>query len=160
MKPYRLIVFTWLAWVLIVIGFQALATARLTPRYPDRALNWTANSTGEGYQEGRAYLLEPFMNDQVAWDSEYYLAIAVGGYDDPRSPHLTPQGITTVVRDHTVTQSGSSFGISLSLNYAFFPFYPLMIRIFAFPLQILGMNPIATATLAGVLVSALGTLLG
>ncbi len=32
------------------------------------------------------------MNDQVAWDSEYYLSIAIGGYDDPRSPHLTPQG--------------------------------------------------------------------
>ncbi len=26
------------------------------------------------------------MNNQVAWDSEYYLAIAVGGYDDPRLP--------------------------------------------------------------------------
>lgn len=65
-----------------------------------------------------------------------------------------------VVRDHTVTQSGSNFGTSLSLNYAFFPFYPMMIRVFAFPLQILGMNPIATATLAGVIVSALGTLLG
>jgi hypothetical protein len=35
-----------------------------------------------------------------------------------------------------------------------------MIRIFAFPLQILGLNPIATAVLAGVIVSALGALLG
>ncbi len=52
------------------------------------------------------------------------------------------------------------FGPSLSLSYAFFPFYPLMIRIFAFPLQILGLNPIATAALAGVIVSALGALLG
>jgi len=160
MKPIRVITFIWLAWAVILLAFQALATARLEPTYPDRAQEWTEEFTGAGYQTGHVYLLEPFMNHQVAWDSEYYLAIAVGGYDDPRSPHLTPQGVTTVVRDHQVSQSGVNFGQSISLNYAFFPFYPLMIRIFAFPLQILGMNPIATATLAGIIVSALGALLG
>jgi hypothetical protein len=160
MKSTRVIVLLWLAWGIILIGFQAWATARIEPVYPDRAQQWTENFTGPGYQQGHVYLLEPFMNNQVAWDSEYYLGIAVGGYDNPRSPHLIARGITTVVRDHTVTQSGSSFGSNLSLNYAFFPFYPMMIRILAFPLQILGMNPIATATLAGVIVSALGTLLG
>jgi hypothetical protein len=67
--------------------------------------------------------------------------------------------LTSVV-DHTVSQSGSSFNQSISLSYAFFPFYPLMIRIFMFPLQIFGLTPIATATLAGVIVSALGALLG
>jgi Gpi18-like mannosyltransferase len=158
-KSVRVIVYLWLSWAVILISFQSWATARMQLVYPDRAQQWTENYTGPGYQQGHIYLLEPFMNRQVAWDSEYYLSIAVGGYDDPRSPHLTPQGITTVVRDHTVTQSGSSFGTSLSLNYAFFLFYPLMIRIFAFPLQIMGLNPIATATLAGVVVSALGTLL-
>ena len=160
MKSTRVIVLIWLAWVVIVIGFQAWATARIVPRFPDRALDWTMDFTGIGYQQDHIYLLEPFMNNQVAWDSEYYLAIAVGGYDDPRSPHLTPEGVTTVVRDHTVSQSGSSFGTSLSLSYAYFPFYPVMMRIFAIPLQIFGLNPIATATLAGVIVSALGTLLG
>lgn len=160
MKPARIIVLTWLAWAVIVIGFQGLATARLELQYPDRAQAWTTQFTGEGYQEGHIYLLEPFMNNQVAWDSEYYLAIAIGGYDDPNSPHLTPQGVQFSVRDHTVTQSGSSFDESISLSYAFFPFYPLMIRVFAFPLQVLGLNAIATATLAGVIVSGLGTLLG
>lgn len=160
MKPIRVIVLMWLSWVIIVLGFQAWATARIDPKYPDRAQDWTSRFTGEGYQLGHIYLLEPFMNKQVAWDSEYYLAIAIGGYDDPRSPHLTPTGVSTNVVDHTVTQSGSSFSESISLSYAFFPFYPLIIRIFAFPLQILGLNPIATAALAGVIVSALGTLLG
>lgn len=159
MKPTRTIVLIWLAWVLIVLGFQAWATARMDLQYPDRAQEWTTRFTEEGYQAGHVYLLDPFMNNQVAWDSEYYLAIAVGGYDDPRSPHLTPTGVSTSVVDHTVQQSGSSFGTNLSLSYAFFPFYPLMIRIFAIPLQIFGMNPIATATLAGVIVSALGALL-
>lgn len=159
MKPTRTIVLIWLAWALSVIAFQALATARIDPKYPDYAQEWTEEFTGEGYQEGHVFLLEPFMNDQVAWDSEYYLAIAIGGYDDPRSPHLTPQGVQVSVSDHTVSQSGSSFNQSISLSYAFFPFYPLMIRLFSYPLQVFGMNEIATATLAGVIVSALGALL-
>lgn len=159
MKSTRTIILIWLAWALIVIGFQAWGTARIDPKYPDRAQEWTTEFTEEGYQTGHVYLLEPFMNNQVAWDSEYYLAIAIGGYDDPRSPHLTPTGVSTSVVDHSVVQSGSSFSTNLSLSYAFFPFYPMMIRVFAFPLQILGLNPIATATLAGVIVSALGALL-
>jgi Gpi18-like mannosyltransferase len=150
----------WLAWVLIVIGFQSWATARVSLVYPDRAQAWTEEFTGSGYQEGHIYLLEPFMNNQVAWDSEYYLAIALGGYDNPDSPHLTPVGVQTVVRDHQVSQSGSSFSQSISLSHAFFPFYPLMMRIFYYPLQVLGLNQISTGTLAGVVVSALGTLLG
>jgi hypothetical protein len=160
MKPTRILCCLWLAWAIIVITFQAWATARMALVYPDRAQEWTTRFTDKGYQEDRVYLLEPFMNNQVAWDSEYYLAIAVGGYDDPRSPQLTPQGVTISSVDQTVTQSGSSFHRSISLSYAFFPFYPLMIRLFAFPLQILGLNAIATATLAGVIVSGLGTLLG
>ena len=160
MKYTRSIVFIWLAWALIVPGFQALATARLVPQFPDRAQEWTEESTGAGYQDGHIYLLEPFLNDQVAWDSEYYLAIATGGYDNPNAPHLTPQGITTTVRDGVVNQSGSSFSERISLSYAFFPFYPWLMRIFSVPLQVFGLNTIATATLAGVIVSALGSLLG
>ena len=160
MRSIRTIVLIWFAWALIVLGFQGWATARIDPQYPDHAQEWTTEFTDEGYQEGHVYLLEPFMNNQVAWDSEYYLAIAIGGYDDPRSPHLTPTGVTTSVVDNSRTESDSSFRDSISLNYAFFPFYPLMIRFFSYPLQILEMNPIATATLAGVIISALGALLG
>ena len=160
MKPTRIIFFMWLAWALIVLGFQAWATARLELKYPDRAREWTSKFTSPDSWQGHVYLLEPFMNNQVAWDSEYYLAIAVGGYDDARSPHLTPGGVITGTGEDTIPQSGSSFDQSLSLSYAFFPFYPVMIRIFAFPLQVLGLNPIATAALAGVIVSALGALLG
>jgi hypothetical protein len=160
MKSTRNLVLIWLAWAILVISFQALATARLVPQFPDRAQDWTTTTTGPGYQLGHVYLLEPFMNNQVAWDSEYYLAIAIGGYDDPRAPHLTPQGVSTSVVDHTVVQSGSSFSQSISLSYAFLPFYPMMIRVFSFPLQIFGLNEIANATLAGVIVSALGALFG
>jgi hypothetical protein len=161
MKYTRTIVFMWMAWAIILIAFQAVVTARLEPQFPDRAQEWTEDETAtKNYQTGRPFLLEPFMNNQVAWDSEYYLAIAVGGYDDPRTPHLTPSGVSAVVTDHVVSQSGSSFSERISLSYAFFPFYPWMIRILAVPLSILGLHEIATATLAGVVVSALGTLLG
>ncbi len=36
----RNIVLIWLAWVLIVIGFQALASARFQPQWPDMT-QWT-----------------------------------------------------------------------------------------------------------------------
>lgn len=154
------IVVIWLLWVAIVIGFQAWATARLQPVFPDRALEWTERFTDSGYQQGHVYLLEPFMNDQVAWDSEYYLSIAIGGYDDPRSPHLTPEGIVTSPEGNESVDLDSGSGSGISSNYAFFPFYPMLIRLIAFPLRVLGLNQIATATLAGFMVSALGTLVG
>src|SRR5512143_3706468 len=88
----RNLVLVWLAWVLIVIGFQALATARFQPQRPDQAQKWTVYFTGPGYQQGHIYLLDPFMNDQVAWDSEYYLGTAIGGYDNPNIPHLASDG--------------------------------------------------------------------
>lgn len=140
MKPTRIIFFVWLAWACIVIIFQAWADARLVVKWPDNALSWTTNETGRNYQKGQAYLLEPFMNQQVAWDSEYYLAIAVGGYDDPATDLVGPPG-------NQFTKS-----------YAFLPFYPLLMHIAMIPLGLLGLTPIATATLAGVVVSALGAL--
>ena len=158
MRSTRLIVLLWLAWAIIVLSFQAWATARIDPKYPDRAQDWTTRFTDEGYQTGHVYLLEPFMNNQVAWDSEYYLAIAVGGYDDPRSPHLTSQGVITA--PDGIQSTGIDSASAISLSYAFFPFYPLVIRILAFPLQMVGLNPIAAATLAGIVTSALGTLAG
>jgi hypothetical protein len=143
MRSFRIIFFTWLVWVLLVIGFQTWAAARFELQYPDRAQDWTADYVSSAaYQAGQSYLIEPFLNRQVSWDSEYYLAIAVSGYADPATDVIGPP-------DRQVTKS-----------YAFFPFYPLMIRLFSIPLSVFGMNPIATAALAGVLVSGLGTLGG
>ncbi len=126
MKPARIIVLTWLAWAIIVIAFQGWMSARITPQWPDRSLSWTTDFTGSDYQQGQKYLLEPFMNNQVAWDSEYYLAIGVGGYDDPATDLIGPP-------DNQLT-----------LSYSFLPFYPLLIRLFAIPLSLLGLNSIAT----------------
>jgi hypothetical protein len=155
----RNIVALWLAWALIVIGFQALATARLQPTWPDHGQTWTG---GADYQKGRPYLLDPFMNNQVAMDSEYYLGTAIGGYDDPCIPVINSAaqaGYTVRCTDpKTVVYDANGKAKAWPLSYAFFPLYSLLMRLFAIPLSLFGMNPIATATLAGVIVSALGTL--
>ena len=46
----------------------------------------------------------------------------------------------------------------IPLSYAFFPLYPLVTRLVAWPLALLGLSDVATVTLAGVIVSMLGTL--
>ncbi|MEO8612028.1 MAG: hypothetical protein ABI690_29295 [Chloroflexota bacterium] len=142
-KSIRTLLFIWAAWVVIIIGFQTLADARLIDvKRPDNAREWTPEETGKNSVKDRIYLNEPFMNRQVSFDSEYYLSIAINGYDDT-----------------AVTQMQTRGGTKISLNHAFFPFYPALMSLMDAPLGILGMNPIATATLAGVIVSILGTLL-
>jgi len=148
---------TWLCWALIMIGYVAYVQGRFDVKPPDKAVSWTENETQPNSQDGRPYLLEKFMNGHVAWDSEYYLSIAVGGYDDPEMRAIAPNF------------SWDSFQLMLkkyapddwvTMNYSFFPFYSLMIRLFMFPLGVFGLNKIATATLAGVIISMLGALGG
>jgi hypothetical protein len=138
----RTIFLIWLAWVVVVLGFQSLVAARLQPARPDRALSWTETETTATSQNDKPYLIDPFMNNQVAWDSEFYLSIATVGYDDPLVRTVGPRDAR------------------YSLNYAFMPFYSFVMRIVTAPLRVLGLTPIATSTLAGVIVSVLGTLLG
>jgi hypothetical protein len=157
-KALRNIVLLWLAWVLTVIGFQAWAGQRMLPKRPDYARPfWTPEWTTALAQNGKPYLLEPFMNQQVCWDSEFYLSIAVAGYDDPL---VTKANVNLNQFDNDPTNDFQRNMQDISLSYAFFPFYPAMIWLFMWPLKLLGMNAIATATLSAVVVSALGTLLG
>ncbi len=138
--PTRALILTWLAWALILLAFQFWADARFDPKRPDYAVNWTPEETQRRELRGRPYLNDPVMNHQVAWDSEYYLSIAtLGSYDDP-----------DVLHD---PQSG------LALNYAFMPFYPLMIRLVRLPLLLFNFSPTGTSTIAGIIVSAVGTLM-
>ena len=144
-QSVRNLVLLWLAWAAIILGFQALVTNRLDIRRPDYAVEWSAQETAFNSQNGKPYLIEPFMNGQVSWDSEFYLSIATVGYDDPD------------VRRVDIPIPGQA---PLSMNYAFYPFYPLVMRVVAAPLRLFGLTPIATSTLAGVIVALLGTLAG
>ncbi len=140
-SPKRQIIALWLAWAFILVGFQTMVDARYQPMRPDRALDWTPQETGRTSQNDKPYLLETFMNRQVSWDSEFYISIAIAGYDDPAIRVAdTPNG-------------------PLALNHAFFPLYPLLMSFMTGLLTPLGMNAIATASLAGVLIALGGTLL-
>ncbi len=115
---------------------------RFQIKHPDYALEWTPIDTALTYKHDKPYLNEPFMNQQVAFDSEYYLSIATVGYADP------------------AVTAGDIHGERIALNYAFMPFYPYVMKALALPLRALHLTPIATSTLAGVIVSVLGTLAG
>jgi len=132
----RVLVAIWAIWAVCMLGFQELAVARLNPERPDAVLSWTADETGVRRASGRPYLAEPTGNTHVAFDSEYYVSIAVVGYDDSNVPQY-------VAVDGSITP----------LNYAFLPVYPIAIRVVAAPLGWLGMEPIAAATIAGIAVS-------
>lgn len=144
--PLRTLVLIWLAWFVLLIGFQAVVNWRYQPARPDYAVSWSHWETEADSQDGKIYLIEPFMNQQVSWDSEYYLSIAVGGYDDPEM--------------RLIDVDDKGLRKRISQNYAFFPLYPLMMQAVSVPLRVLGLTPIATATLAGIIISLLGTLGG
>ncbi|MGZ9220835.1 MAG: hypothetical protein ACXW4Q_01900, partial [Anaerolineales bacterium] len=55
----------WLAWVVIILSFQWIVTTRLEIKHPDLAVSWTQSETRPSSNEGKIYLLEPFMNRQV-----------------------------------------------------------------------------------------------
>jgi hypothetical protein len=164
MRPIsrRAIFFLWLGWAVIMLLYNVIVPARLALERPDRALVWTATETLAGSQAGKDYLNEPTLNRHVSWDSEYYLAIAVGGYEDPDIGRVGQ----SVIRSgggfwpFVIPEGSGAAAPGISRSYAFFPFYPVMIRLLALPLRLLGLNPIATATVAGVLVSLLGALAG
>lgn len=138
-KTVREIALGALAWALITIAFQMVVQARYRPERPDEVLSWTATETMASSEEDQPKLLEPFMNFAVSWDSEFYLSIATAGYDDPEVRCISVDGRV------------------ISLNYAFMPFYPMAIRAFMQPFTLF-MSPLAAATLAGVIVSALGAI--
>ncbi|MBF2075160.1 MAG: hypothetical protein IGS50_15565 [Synechococcales cyanobacterium C42_A2020_086] len=146
-RALKTLVLLWLAWAMILYSYQAAVLARYQVQRPDYALGWTPSMTGDQRFADRPYLTDPFMNAQVSWDSEFYLSIALHGYDDPQVRSVMPT-------------ADSGLDRPLALNYAFFPVYPHLIRVVAQPLRILGLSDIATATLAGVLISLLGTLAG
>jgi len=154
MKPVYKIIFVWLAWALILIGYQALVQARFQPQRPDRVLSWTPNETQANSNKGKIYLLDPFMNGQVAWDSEYYISIATVGYDDPGVQGVRPN-FSWAHPQFCVPGTPPS---CYSRSYAFFPFYPYLSRMVALPMRLFPLTPIAISTLASVIVSLLGTL--
>ena len=150
----RTIILIWLGWAVVLLAYQAFAPARLPLARPDRATSFSADETDPSRHQGRPYLAGSFLNSHVAWDSEYYLSIALHGYDDPQMRAVSPA--STPADPKSGLQAAHPTWISV--NYAFFPVYPYAMRTLSGPLRLFGLDPLAAATLAGVLISLLGTL--
>jgi hypothetical protein len=143
MKRVWQIVALWLAWSIIMVGYMEFASIRYKPARPDNALLWSANETTPRSNLDNPYLLDPTLNSLVAWDSEYYLSIATVGYEDM-------ENVAPVEADGEVH----------SKSYAFFPLYPYLVKVVRLPFVLFGFSPIGASTVAGMIVSLLGTLGG
>jgi Gpi18-like mannosyltransferase len=144
----RNIILIWLGWAIILIAFQHWVEMRVELRRPDHFL--------DPVQEHSPYLDDPFLNSHVSWDSEFYLSIATAGYDDPSVRAIPPTFIwKTAQQVYCIAGKDTN---CISLNYAFFPLYPWVIRLFAYPLQLLNLTLVAGSTLAGIIISLVGAL--
>jgi hypothetical protein len=151
----RSIVLIWFGWAIIILAFQSFVQMRISLERPDNVISWTSSETGKTRNFGKDFLSDPFLNGHVAWDSEYYLAIAVDGYNSTR--------IRAIPENFRSDQAHSFFcktpgPYCFSLSNAFFPVYSILTKLVAFPLSLFKLTKIATATLAAVIVSLLGTL--
>ncbi|MGA9398689.1 MAG: mannosyltransferase family protein [Anaerolineaceae bacterium] len=151
----RTILFIWLGWILILFLYQSWVTRRIDLTQPDQVLMWTGAETADSHLASKFYLNDPYLNEHVAWDSEYYLAIAMSGYDDPLIQAI-PGNFNWMTNKAFCTAGQDADCYSLS--YAFFPFYPFLMRITALLFSFLPLTAIARFTLAGVVISLLGTL--
>ena len=153
-RTQRSILLIWLAWALLITGFQAFVRARFDLARPDNALSWTASWTNADSLRRHPYLSSPVLAGHAAYDSEFYISIALNGYDDPGiravGPKSTADAPQAALKGDEPTWT--------SLNRAFFPGYPLAMGILARPIMATGIDPIGAAIVAGVIVSMLGTL--
>lgn len=143
MKMWRTPLLLSTSCLLGIILYMSLVGQRVQLREPDEVLPWTAALTTQAHNIERVYLSEPFLNALVAWDSEYYLSIAIAGFDDPAAPQLMRKN-----------------GESISGNYAFMPLYPWLMHLAASPLILMGINTIPAHVLAGMLISVTGAIAG
>jgi len=153
-RQTRSILMIWLGWAALMFAFQPLVLSRFDLVRPDQALDWTAAQTGSDRLQGHPYLASPLLGAHTAWDSEYYISIALHGYDDPDMPAASPDSQP----DTPIAGRKGDHPGWVALNHAFFPGYPLAMALLARPAIRLGAPPIPAAVLAGLAVSLLGTL--
>jgi hypothetical protein len=160
------IVLIWAAWLAIICTFQIVVQARLSPQRPDDVLAWTPNETGQAVPQAdgigcRPRLADPNMNEHVAFDSEYYISIAVAGYDDPQAQAYVANG--GHVTNLGVPMCTAGMDGWTPLDYAFMPAYPMAMKgVMAAVGVVPGPSSLTQnglATLSGIIVSALGGLL-
>jgi hypothetical protein len=130
----------WAVWWMALFLFQIMVPARFQTTGPDTMWKWSPEYNGLGWEGRHPLMADPFLNSHVAWDSEFYLAIGTEGHAAASIP-VDPK-------------------TNLAKSYAWLPFYGWAMRVLSAPMQSLGIRPLAAAALAGVVISALGTLIG
>jgi hypothetical protein len=153
-RTLRAVFLVWLGWAALMLAFQAWVPARFELARPDNVLDWTGSWTSADAGKRHPYLQSPILKGHAQWDSEFYISIALHGYEDPAmraaSPKSTPDAeVAGPKRDHPTW---------VSLNHAFFPGYPFAMGLIARPLAAMGLEPVSAATAAGVFVSLLAAL--
>lgn len=136
-----------------MLAFPVWSLSRLPPERPDNALNWSGAATATDPHAGQRGLAR-VLETHVAWDSEYYLSIARHGYDDPGMRAVDPDAGP---HPPGLALKGEQPGW-YSLNHAFFPLYPWLMRAVGMGLAPLALPAQLVAILSGVAVSMLGTL--
>lgn len=68
-SPLRMIVLIWLAWAVLMLGFQEFVTTRIDIPGPDFSMDWTPGATGTNANAGFPYLDDPTLDSHVAWDT-------------------------------------------------------------------------------------------
>jgi hypothetical protein len=147
-------VLIWLGWAALMLAYPVVVRARFELRRPDTSLEWTGANTTLDPHAGETSLVDRVLGPHVQWDSVYYLSIARHGYDDPDSQALGPG--STADDPHTATKRERPTWTSL--NYAYFPVYPMALRLASLPLEAAGMAWKHAGTMAAVAVSLAGTL--
>jgi Mannosyltransferase (PIG-V) len=146
---FRTVFLVWLGWAVLMLGFQDWVQSRFQLQRPDTVKDWTASWTNASSGARHPYLQSKALKGHAAWDSEFYISIALHGYEDPAmraaSPGSTP--------DAEVAGPKKGHPTWVSLNHAFFPGYPLAMGLIARPLAATGFDPVSAATVAGVIVS-------
>ncbi|HZZ89124.1 MAG TPA: mannosyltransferase family protein [Caulobacteraceae bacterium] len=137
-----------------MLGFQDFVQARFALQRPDTVMDWTASWTGGSSAARHPYLQSQALRGHSAWDSEFYISIALHGYEDPAMRAASPQSTP----DAEVAAPKKTHPTWVSLNHAFFPGYPFAMGLIARPLAAIGEDPVSAATLAGVIVSLVSAL--
>lgn len=153
-RQTRSILMIWMGWAALMCAFQPLALSRFQLERPDRALDWTAAETGPDRLRGHPYLASPVLREHTAWDSEYYVSIALHGYDDPAMAAASPDSAP----DAPIAGLKADHPGWVTLSHAYFPGYPVAMAILAQPAIRLGVAALPAAVWAGLAVSLLGTL--
>ena len=144
----------WLGWAALMVGFQDFVQARFQLQRPDTVMDWTASWTNGSSGARHPYLQSETMKGHAAWDSEFYISIALNGYEDPAMRAASPQSTP----DAEIAGPRKGHKDWVSLNHAFFPGYPFAMGLIARPLAATGFDPVGAATIAGVIVSLVSAL--